>query len=70
MIPFWWRRRLTAAPERQLQLSVTANQAKVLMLLVETMTPERFPGLETADFTDAWAVHGKLQGLTFTTPRR
>lgn len=57
------------APADQVALPITSNQAKVLMLLIETMTPEAFPGLAPADFNDAWAVHGKLQAIQFTTPK-
>jgi hypothetical protein len=58
-------------PAREQQgLYVTANQAKVLMLLVETMTAERYPGLDRSDFDDAWAVHANLQAMVFSTPPR
>jgi len=39
---------------------ITANQAHVLRMLVETMTPQTHPGLEVVDFEDAWAIHAAL----------
>lgn len=42
-------------------IDITANQSKVLLLLVETMRPEYLPGLEPDDVTDAWAVHALIQ---------
>lgn len=42
-------------------IEITANQAKVLQLLIDCMRPEEFPDLEPIDFLDAGAVLSAIQ---------